>query len=100
MISIWGITLGDRKSGVQRFGLNCYAKQYKHSFKKFDGPEKGRLNTDTLVLTSLFAAGVLCYSFGAFADSVLGQFTGQEETYSGLDLPTCDGGSLVVVGKT
>ena len=31
---------------------------------------------------------------------MLGQFTGQEETDSGLDLSACDGGSLVVVSKT
>lgn len=31
---------------------------------------------------------------------MLGQFTGEEETDSCLDLPTGDGGPLVVVGKT
>jgi len=31
---------------------------------------------------------------------VLGQFTGEEETDSGLDLSRSDGGSLVVVGQT
>ena len=31
---------------------------------------------------------------------MLGQFTGEEETDSGLDLPRGDGGSLVVVGET
>ena len=31
---------------------------------------------------------------------MLGQFTGQEETDSGLDLSAGDGGTLVVVGQT
>ncbi|XP_033730659.1 uncharacterized protein LOC117320083 [Pecten maximus] len=38
--------------------------------------------------------------FGSLTDSVLGQFTGQKETDSGLDLPTGDGGPLVVVSET
>ena len=50
--------------------------------------------------TCLLAAGVLGHGLGAFADSVLGQFTGQEETDGGLDLPGGDGGTLVVVGQT
>ena len=45
----------------------------------------------------LLAACVLGDGFCAFADGVLGQFTGQEETHSGLDLSAGDGGSLVVV---
>ena len=48
-------------------------------------------------LDRLLAAGVLGDGLGAFADGVLGQFTGQEETHSGLDLSAGDGGSLVVV---
>ena len=31
---------------------------------------------------------------------MLGQFTGQEEADSSLDLPTGDGGAIVVVGET
>ena len=31
---------------------------------------------------------------------MLGQFSGEEETHSGLDFPGGDGGALVVVGKT
>lgn len=46
---------------------------------------------------NLLGAGVLGHSFGAFRHGVLGQFTGQEETDSGLDLPGGDGGALVVV---
>ena len=49
---------------------------------------------------SLLGAGVLGHSLGTLGYGVLGQFTGQEETDSGLDLPRGDGGSLVVVGKT
>ena len=48
----------------------------------------------------LLAAGVLGDSLGALTDGVLGQFTGQKETDSGLDLSACDGRSLVVVGKS
>ena len=51
-------------------------------------------------MTSLLAAGVFGDSLGAFADGVLGEFTGQEQTYSCLDLSACDGGSLVVVGES
>ncbi len=50
--------------------------------------------------TSLLAAGVLGDGFGAFADGVLGQFTGQKETDSCLDLSAGDGGSLVVVSES
>ena len=51
-------------------------------------------------LDALLAAGVLGHGLGAFTDSVLGQFSGQEETHSGLDLPAGDGGALVVVSQT
>ena len=49
---------------------------------------------------SLLGAGVLGDSLSTLRDSVLGQFTGEEETDSGLDLPRGDGGSLVVVSET
>ena len=39
----------------------------------------------------LLAAGVLGDGLCAFTDGVLGQLTGQEETHSCLDFPTCDG---------
>lgn len=39
----------------------------------------------------LLAAGVFGDGFGAFTDGVLGQFTGQKKTNSGLDLAGCDG---------
>ena len=48
----------------------------------------------------LFGAGVLGHGLGAFADGVLGQFTGQQQTDGGLDFPTGDGRTLVVVGQT
>ena len=46
---------------------------------------------------NLLGAGVLGDGFGALADGVLGQFTGQQETDGGLDLATGDGRALVVV---
>ena len=47
----------------------------------------------------LLGAGVFGYGFGAFRDGVFGQLTRQKETDSGLDFPTGDGASLVVVGE-
>lgn len=47
----------------------------------------------------LLGAGVLGDGFGTFGDGVLGQFTGQEETYGGLNLPAGDGRTFVVVGE-
>ena len=49
---------------------------------------------------SLFAGSVLGDGLGAFAHGVLGQFTGQEETDGGLNLPGGDGAALVVVSET
>ena len=49
---------------------------------------------------NLLRAGVFGDGFGAFTDSVLGKFSRKEEPDSGLDLPRCDGGSLVVVSQT
>ena len=49
---------------------------------------------------SLLAAGVLGDGFGALADGVLGKFTREEKTNCSLDLPTCDGRSLVVVSES
>lgn len=49
---------------------------------------------------SLLGAGVLGDGLCSFAHGVLGEFTWQEETNSGLDFPTGDGGLLVVVCKT
>ena len=49
---------------------------------------------------NLLGAGVLGDSLGSLRHSVLGQFTGQQETDSGLDLPGRDGGTPVVVGQT
>ena len=48
---------------------------------------------------SLLRAGVLGDSLGTLRNGVLSQFTGEEETDSGLDLPRGDGGSLVVVSQ-
>ena len=71
---------------------------YKILFEKYWWPWKGPLCM--VVNWRLLAAGVLGDSFGSFADGVLGQFSWQEKTDSGLDLPRCDGGSLVVVGQS
>ena len=49
---------------------------------------------------NLLGAGVLGDSLGAFRDGVFGQFTGEEEPNSSLDLPGGDGVPLVVVGQT
>ena len=57
--------------------------------KVLSGPKKGRFNAAEL--DCLLAAGVFGDGLGAFADGVLGQFTGQEETHSSLDLSACDG---------
>jgi len=76
---------------------------------RFSGPEKGRfiLMFGVCVCTAglnctrdLFGAGVLGYGLSAFADGVLGQFTGQQETDGGLDFPTGDRRPLVVVSQT
>lgn len=45
----------------------------------------------TATACSLLAAGVLGDSLGAFRDSVLGQFTGQEKTDCSLDFSAGDG---------
>jgi len=50
--------------------------------------------------TRLLGTGVFGHGLGAFADGVLGQFAGQQETDGGLNLPAGDGGALVVVGQT
>lgn len=55
---------------------------------------------DAKPLINLFGAGVFGDGFCAFTDSVLGQFTRQQETNSGLDFPTGDGRSFVVVSQT
>ena len=48
----------------------------------------------------LLAAGVFGDGLGAFADSVLSEFTGQEQTDGCLDFSASDGGSLVVVSQS
>ena len=50
-------------------------------------------------VSCLLGGGVLGDGLGAFRDGVLGQFTGEEETDSSLDLPGGDGGALVVVSE-
>jgi hypothetical protein len=50
------------------------------------------------VRDSLFGAGVLGDGLGSLTDGVLGQLSGQQQAHGGLDLPTGDGGALVVVG--
>ena len=60
-------------------------------------PKKGRLGG---CRQRLLAAGVLGDGLGTLTDSVLGQFTRQEQTDGGLDLSAGDRGSLVVMGKS
>jgi len=48
----------------------------------------------------LLGAGVLGHSLGALTDGVLGQFSRQKQTDSGLDFSAGDGGPTVVVGQT
>jgi len=48
-------------------------------------------------LNSLLAAGVFGDSLGSLGHGVLSQFTGEEQTNCGLDLPAGDGGATVVV---
>jgi len=48
---------------------------------------------------ALLGRGVLGDSLGTLRDSVLGEFTGEDETDSGLDLARGDGGALVVGSK-
>ncbi|KAG0521463.1 hypothetical protein BDA96_08G162700 [Sorghum bicolor] len=69
-------------------------------YRRTAGPRLAR-DRAPLPATSASSGGcVLGHSLGAFRDGVLGQFSGQEETDSGLDLPRGDGGPLVVVGET
>jgi hypothetical protein len=51
-------------------------------------------------MNDLLAAGVLGDGFGAFADGMLGQLSGEQEAHGRLDLPTGDGRALVVVRET
>lgn len=44
--------------------------------------------------------GVLGYRLGALADSVLGEFTGQQQSHGGLNLPGGDRGPLVIVSES
>ena len=50
--------------------------------------------------SNLLGAGVLGDGLGSLRDGVLSQFTGEEESDGGLDLPRGDGSPLVVVGET
>lgn len=49
---------------------------------------------------TLLGGSVLGDGLGALRDGVLGQFTREQKPDGGLDLPTGDGGTLVVVGQT
>ena len=64
-------------------------------FFKMRGPKKGLL-VDRSRFVDLFAAGVLRHGFGSFADGVLGEFTRQEKSDSGLDFPRRNGLLLVL----
>ncbi len=56
--------------------------------------------TDRKRTDSLLGRRVLGDGLGAFADGVLGQFSGQEQTNSGLNLAARDGRAAVVVCQT
>ena len=65
------------------------------------GPEKDLLNCESKKWQEdLLAGGVLGDGLGALRDGVLGEFTGQEKSDSGLHLATGDGRALVVVRQT
>ena len=57
------------------------------------GPPSAKMN-------HLLGGGVLGDSLGALRDGVFGEFTRQQQSDGGLDLPTGDGGLPVVVGQT
>ena len=46
-----------------------------------------------------FLAGIFGNGLGTLANGVLGQFSGKEQPYGGLDFPGSDSGPLVIVGK-
>jgi len=48
----------------------------------------------------LFGARIFGDGFGTLTDCVLGQLAGQQEADGGLDFPTGDGRTLVVVSQT
>ena len=58
--------------------------------------------TNTLVQTRRYALGanVLGHGLGALADGVLGQLAGEQKADCGLDLPTGDGETPVVVRES
>jgi len=49
--------------------------------------------------TNLLGASILGHSLSAFTDSVLGEFSRQQEANRSLNLATRDGGTAVVVGQ-
>lgn len=53
-----------------------------------------------LAARNLLGASVFRHRLGAFRYGVLGQLSGQEQSNSGLNLATGDGGSFVVVSQT
>ena len=65
------------------------------------GPEKGLWWGEGVQRgRRLLAAGVLGDSLGSLTDGVLGQFSGQQQAHSSLDLAAGDGRPLVVVGQS
>ena len=52
-----------------------------------------------MATNSLLGGGVLGDSLGSLRHGVLGQLTREQEPHGSLDLPTGDGGALVIVGK-
>jgi hypothetical protein len=64
------------------------------------GSEKSRLFRRRVVVCRLFRRGVLGDGLGSFADGVLGQFTGQQQTNCRLDFAAGDRRATVVVSQT
>ena len=83
----------ERKYGQREIGcISVDQQQFSYS-EKYRWPWKGPF-------ASLLAACVFGESFGFFADVMLGHLSWQQKTNSGLDLPRCDGRSLVLVSKS
>ena len=70
------------------------------TFRKCWLSSKGQGFVSAWMVSDLLGAGVLGHSLGSLGDSMLGEFTRQQEPHRGLDLTGRDGGPLVVVSET
>lgn len=77
---------------------NTFCGSEKNRFHLIPGVD-GRYRDDDVDGGYLFRAGVLRNCFGSFADGVLGQFPGQEQTDCSLNFSTCYGGPFVVMSE-